>query len=219
MEDYMQGGEGVGYSDIDGKNDTTGYRPDDAGIVKVGTDGYGVGYTMAGEWFSYSLDVTCQGQYSVVARAATGNSSITRFSVSAENVSGSVAVDVPSTGSWNTYTEVEGSGTLNLSPGKNVIKVNIDQSYVNVDWIKLTSDNAQCPEVIPVAKNLRLNSLSGPVQYQVFDMNGHLIKSATVSAQGGVKNLWSTASRGLSKGTYVLRYGNGSSTGSVQVRK
>jgi hypothetical protein len=219
MEDYMQGGEGVGYSDIDGKNDTTGYRPDDAGIVKVGTDGYGVGYTMAGEWFSYSLDVTCQGQYSVVARAATGNSSITRFSVSAENVSGSVAVDVPSTGSWNTYTEVEGSGTLNLSPGKNVIKVNIDQSYVNVDWIKLTSDNAQCPEVIPVAKNLRLNSLSGPVQYQVFDMNGHLIKSATVSAQGGVKNLWSTASRGLSKGTYVLRYGNGSSTRSVQVRK
>ena len=218
MEDYMQGGEGVGYSDIDGKNDTTGYRPDDAGVVAV-ESGYGIGYTMAGEWFSYSLDVTCQGQYSVVARAATGNSSITRFSVSAENVSGSVAVDVPSTGSWNTYTEVEGSGTLNLSPGKNVIKVNIDQSYVNVDWIKLTSDNAQCPEAIPVMKDLRWNSFAGPVQYQVFDMNGHLIKSATVSAQGGVQALWQGVSTGLPKGMYVLRYGKGSSMRSVQVRK
>ena len=50
-------------------------------------------------------------------------------------------------------------------------------------------------------------------------MNGHLLKSGTVSAQGSVQNLWSTASRGLSKGTYVLRYGNGVSMGSVQVRK
>lgn len=218
MEDYMQGGEGVGYSDIDGKNDTTGYRPDDAGVVAV-ESGYGIGYTMAGEWFSYSLDVTCQGQYSVVARAATGNSSITRFSVSAENVSGSVAVDVPSTGSWNTYTEVDGSGTLNLVPGDNVIRVHFDDSYTNVDWIKFTSDNAQCPEAIPVMKDLRWNSFAGPVQYQVFDMNGHLIKSATVSAQGGVQALWQGVSTGLPKGMYVLRYGKGSSMRSVQVRK
>lgn len=218
MEDYMQGGQGVGYSDIDGKSDNTGYRPDDAGVVAVET-GYAIGYTMAGEWFNYSVEATCEGQYSVVARVATGNANTTRFSVSVDNVAGSVAVDVPSTGSWDTYTEVNGTGTLKLSKGKNVVKVNIDESYVNVDWIKLTSDNAQCPEVIPVAKNLRLNSLSGPVQYQVFDMNGHLLKSGTVSAQGSVQNLWSTASRGLSKGTYVLRYGNGASIGSVQVRK
>ncbi|WP_407448241.1 carbohydrate-binding protein [Fibrobacter sp.] len=218
MEDYMQGGQGVGYSDIDGKSDNTGYRPDDAGVVAVET-GYAIGYTMAGEWFNYSVETACEGQYSVVARVATGNANTTRFSVSVDNVAGSVAVDVPSTGSWDTYTEVNGTGTLKLSKGKNVVKVNIDESYVNVDWIKLTSDNAQCPEVIPVAKNLRLNSLSGPVQYQVFDMNGHLLKSGTVSAQGSVQNLWSTASRGLSKGTYVLRYGNGASIGSVQVRK
>lgn len=219
MEDYMQGGEGVGYSALNDDSEATGYRSDDAGIVKVGTDGYGVGYTMAGEWFNYSVETACEGQYSVVARVATGNANTTRFSVSVDNVAGSVAVDVPSTGSWDTYTEVNGTGTLKLSKGKNVVKVNIDESYINVDWIKLASDNAQCPEVIPVAKNLRLNSLSGPVQYQVFDMNGHLLKSGTVSAQGSVQNLWSTASRGLSKGTYVLRYGNGASIGSVQVRK
>lgn len=220
MEDYMPGGEGVGYSALNDDSEATGYRSDDAGIVKVGTDGYGVGYTMAGEWYAYSLVIRCEGQFSVVARAATGAANKARFTVSADNVAGEVAVDVPSTpDDWNAYAEVNGSGTLNLVPGDNVIRVHFDDSYINVDWIKLTSSNAQCPEVIPVAKNLRLNSLSGPVQYQVFDINGHLLKSGTVSAQGGVQNLWSTASRGLSKGTYVLRYGNGSSTRSVQVRK
>lgn len=220
MEDYMPGGEGVGYSALNDDSEATGYRSDDAGIVKVGTDGYGVGYTMAGEWYAYSLVIPCEGQFSVVARAATGAANKARFTVSADNVAGEVAVDVPSTpDDWNAYAEVDGSGTLNLVPGDNVIRVHFDDSYINVDWIKLTSDNAQCPEVIPVAKNLRLNSLSGPVQYQVFDMNGHLLKSGTVSAQGSVQNLWSTASRGLSKGTYVLRYGNGASIGSVQVRK
>ncbi len=220
MEDYMQGGEGVGYSALNDDSEATGYRSDDAGIVKVGTDGYGVGYTMAGEWYAYSLVIRCEGQFSVVARAATGSANTARFTVSADNAAGEVAVDVPSTpDDWNAYAEVNGSGTLNLVPGDNVIRVHFDDSYINVDWIKLTSSNAQCAYAIPVAKNLRLNSLSGPVQYQVFDMNGHLLKSGTVSAQGSVQNLWSTASRGLSKGTYVLRYGNGASIGSVQVRK
>lgn len=220
MEDYMQGGEGVGYSALNDDSEATGYRSDDAGIVKVGTDGYGVGYTMAGEWYAYSLVIPCEGQFSVVARAATGSANTARFTVSADNVAGEVAVDVPSTpDDWNAYAEVDGSGTLNLVPGDNVIRVHFDDSYINVDWIKLTSSNAQCAYAIPVAKNLRLNSLSGPVQYQVFDMNGHLLKSGTVSAQGGVQNLWSTTNRGLSKGTYVLRYGNGSSTRRVQVRK
>lgn len=220
MEDYMQGGEGVGYSALNDDSEATGYRSDDAGIVKVGTDGYGVGYTMAGEWYAYSLVIRCEGQFSVVARAATGSANKARFTVSADNVAGEVTVDVPSTpDDWNAYAEVDGSGTLNLVPGDNVIRVHFDDSYINVDWIKLTSSNAQCAYAIPVAKNLRLNSLSGPVQYQVFDMNGHLLKSGTVSAQGSVQNLWSAANRGLSKGTYVLRYGNGASMGSVQVRK
>ena len=220
MEKYDEGGQGLTYNDIDGKNGNTGYRTDDAGVVKAGDNGYGIGYTMAGEWYNYSLNVTCQGEYSVVAMAATGNASTSRFSVSVENVSGSVAIDVPSTPEdWDAYAEVEGKGTLNLASGKNVIKVNFDESNINVDWIKLKSDNALCPDAIPVAKDIRWDSFAGPVQYQVFDMNGHLLKSATVSAQGGVQALWQGVSTGLPKGMYVLRYGKGGFMRSTQVRK
>ena len=220
MEKYDEGGQGLTYNDIDGKSGNTGYRPDDAGVVKAGDNGYGIGYTMAGEWYNYSLDVTCQGEYSVVAMAATGNASTSRFSVSVENVSGSVAIDVPSTPEdWDAYAEVEGKGTLNLASGKNVIKVNFDESNINVDWIKFKSDNAQCPDAIPVAKDIRWDSFTGPVQYQVFDMNGHLLKSASVSAQGGVQALWQGVNAELPKGMYVLRYGKGSSMKSARVRK
>lgn len=220
MEDYMQGGQGVAYNDINYEDmeEHVTYRSDDAGIIAVGT-GYGIGYTLAGEWLDYSLDAACEGQYSVVARVARELTSTARFSVSVENVSGSVPVDVSSTGGWRTYAEVEGKGTLNLASGKNVIKVNFDESYINVDWIKLKSDNALCPDAIPVAKDIRWDSFAGPVQYQVFDMNGHLLKSATVSAQGGVQALWQGVSTGLPKGMYVLRYGKGGFMRSTQVRK
>jgi hypothetical protein len=190
----------------------------------------------------------------VVARAATGNASTTRFSVSVDNVAGSVAVDVPSTGDWNTYTEVEGSGTLKLSKGKNVVKVSIDQSYVNVDWIKLTSDNAQCPsnvtpqssgsngtinsassnpqnpganntpggeapEAIYMSGNVHWNAYSGNVYCQVFDMKGQLLKSVSVPASQSATTLWNAASAGLSKGVYIMRYGNRDVMRSVRVRK
>ena len=253
MEDYMQGGEGVGYSDLNGENDKTGYRTDDAGVVAVET-GHGIGYTMAGEWFNYSVDAACEGEYSVVARAATGNASTTRFSVSVDNVAGSVSVDVPSTGDWNTYTEVNGTGTLKLSKGKNVVKVTIDQSYVNVDWIKLTSGNAQCPsnvtpqssgsngtnnsassnpqnpganntpggeapEAIYMSGNVHWNAYSGNVYCQVFDMKGQLLKSVSVPASQSATTLWNAASAGLSKGVYIMRYGNRDVMRSVRVRK
>ena len=247
MEDYMQGA-GTGYSDTDNKNDNTGYRPDDAGVVKAGENSYGIGYTMAGEWFKYSVDVACEGQYSVVARAATGNANKSRFSVSVDNVAGDVSVDVPSTpDDWDTYTEVNGEGTLKFSKGKNVIKVNFDQSYINVDWIKFTSDNAQCPgNVSPQSSgsngnssassnpksnasgkdsqaiglgDIHWNAVSGNVYCQVFDMKGQLLKSVSVPAGQSVSALWNAASAGLSKGVYIMRYGNRSATQSIQVRK
>lgn len=215
MEDYDVGGEGLTYSDLNGESDNTGYRTDDAGVVPAGS-GYGIGYTMAGEWFNYTVDVACQGQYSVVARAATGNASTTRFSVSVDNVAGSVAVDVPSTGDWNTYTEVEGSGTLNLGSGKNVVKVSIDQSYVNVDWIKLTSDNAQCPALIATRPHLDLSK--APVKCEIFDVKGQQLKAKTFSATSA-QQMWQDMSAGLKPGVYLMRYGTGNNARMIKVRK
>ena len=220
MEDYMKGGEDVAYGGVSGDNGNTGYRDDDAGVVTAET-GYAIGYTQANEWLKYSVDITCAGQYKVVARAGTGSSKANQFTVT-DGSENTVTFKISNPGSsWDNwdYEEIEGSGTVSFSQGTQTFTLTFVDNYTNVDWIKFTSDNAQCPEAIPVMKDLRWNSFAGPVQYQVFDMNGHLIKSATVSAQGGVQALWQGVSTGLPKGMYVLRYGKGSSMRSVQVRK
>jgi len=217
MEDYMQGGEGLTYSDLDGKSDNTGYRTDDAGVVKVGTDGYGIGYTMAGEWFSYSVDAPCEGQYSVVARAATGNANVSRFSVSVDNVAGSVAVDVPSTpDDWNAYGEVNGSGTVKLSQGANVVKVNFDESYINVDWIKFAAADVQCPAAI--ANRAHLDLSKAGVKCEIFDVKGQHLKAKTFSATSA-QQMWQDMSAGLKPGVYLMRYGTGNNARMVKVRK
>ena len=220
MEDYMQGGEDVAYGGVSGDNGNTGYREDDAGVVTAET-GYAIGYTQANEWLKYSVDITCAGQYKVVARAGTGSSKANQFTVT-DGSENTVTFKISNPGSsWDNwdYEEIEGSGTVSFSQGTQTFTLTFVDNYTNVDWIKFTSDNAQCPDAIPVAKDVRWNSFTGPVQYQVFDMNGHLLKSATVSAQGGVQGLWQGVSAGLPKGMYVLRYGKGGSMRSVQVRK
>lgn len=224
MEDYMEGGQGVSYNDLNYEEmeEHVNYRSDDAGLVKAG-DGYAIGYTKAGEWFNYSVEAACEGQYSVVARAATGNSSITRFSLSVDNVAGSVAVDVPSTGDWDTYTDVEGSGTLKLSRGKNVVKVNIDESYVNVDWIKLTSDNAQCPvetKPAPAATSAitRFSLPNAPSKCEIFDIKGQHLKAKSFSA-ASPKQMWQDMSAGLKPGVYLMRYSTGNGSRLMKFRK
>ena len=220
MEDYMKGGEDVAYGGVSGDNGNTGYRDDDAGVVTAET-GYAIGYTQANEWLKYSVDITCAGQYKVVARAGTGSSKANQFTVT-DGSENTVTFKISNPGSsWDNwdYEEIEGSGTVSFSQGTQTFTLTFVDNYTNVDWIKFTSDNAQCPDAIPVAKDVRWNSFTGPVQYQVFDMNGHLLKSATVSAQGGVQGLWQGVSAGLPKGMYVLRYGKGGSMRSVQVRK
>ena len=224
MEDYMQGGQGVAYNDLnyDEMEEHVSTRSDDAGIVKAG-DGYAIGYTMAGEWFNYSVEAACEGQYSVVARVATGNANTTRFSVSVDNVAGSVAVDVPSTGSWDIYTEVNGTGTLKLSKGKNVVKVNIDESYVNVDWIKLVSDNVQCPvETKPapaaIAAIAHFGLHTAPLKCEIFDIKGQHLKAKTFSA-ASPRQMWQDMSAGLRPGVYLMRYGTGKDSRLMKIRK
>jgi hypothetical protein len=122
-----------------------------------------------------------------------------------------------------------------------------------VDWIKLSSDNAQCPSSVtpqssasngtvnsassnpqnPGAKNpageapeaifmagdIHWNAYSGNVYCQVFDMKGQLLKSVSVPANQGATTLWNAASAGLSKGVYIMRYGNRGVMRSVRVSK
>ena len=210
------------YSDADGKSDETGYRSDDAGIVKAG-DGYALGYTTADDYFEYTLDVKAAGKYKVVINGATGNSTASSVTVSVGDKK--VQTEIPSQGDWNTYSEVE-AGELELAAGKQTLRLTINTDYVNVDWIKFVSATAtessssETPESSSSSTTGLLQNVvfaAGPamVRCQVFDMNGKLIKSANVMA-GSTSEAWNSMKAGLRDGAYMMRVGD---RGVFQVRK
>ena len=210
------------YSDADGKSDETGYRSDDAGIVKAG-DGYALGYTTTDDYFEYTLDVKAAGKYKVVINGATGNSTASSVTVSVGDKK--VQTEIPSQGDWNTYSEVE-AGELELAAGKQTLRLTINTDYVNVDWIKFVnataaeSSSSETPESSSSSTTGLLQNVvfaAGPamVRCQVFDMNGKLIKSANVMA-ASTSEAWNSMKAGFRDGAYMMRVGD---RGVFQVRK
>ena len=205
------------YSDADGKSDNTGYRSDDAGIVKAG-NGYALGYTNVDDYFEYTLDVKSAGTYKVIINGATGNSTASSVTISVGD--NKVQTEIPSKGSWDTYSEVE-AGELELAAGEQTLRLTINTNYVNVDWIKFVGDSApqssnstvgpidgesSSSGVAAIVQNLGFERGPAMVHCQVFDMNGKWGKSAKVFA-GSASEAWNGVNTGLMNGFYIMRYG------------
>jgi len=235
------------YSHTKTGNDATGYRTDDAGIVTGGT-GTAVGYTSAGDYYEYSINVAAAGTYKVTVSGATGNTADGSVTISVG--SSSVKSAINAKGDWQTYSDVA-AGEITLAAGQQTLRLTIDNDNLNVDWIKLEGDGttaipaSSASSVIPVAtssaaagtvspassaadgnvpqvvaQNIFLNVGVGMVQCQIFDMNGHLVKSTNATA-GSVNELWNNVNGGLNRGAYIMRYGQvgRSNMQTVRVRK
>lgn len=143
-ENYDVGGQGVSYFDEDFQNKGGFYRKDRVDIVAVdGADtskGYAVGYTLAGEWLEYTVNVEKRADYKIFANVASGSeTSGLRLSLDGKTISDSVKI--PNTGSWDDYSPFEIS-TANLPAGNHVLKLDITGSYVNIDWMEFREISA-----------------------------------------------------------------------------
>ena len=194
----------------------TGYRTDDAGVVAADV-GNALGYTTAGDYFEYTLEVKQSTMYKVTVRGATGNA-IDGF-VTIEVGPKSTKVPVVSKGDWDVYSEAEGDA-IEIAAGKQTLRLTINDNYLNVDYIKLEVVPTFTPGTNPGTDAIRtmyLDLNSGVSQYQIFDMNGQLVKSAKVA--GDPLELWNQAKASLPAGMYIMRYGAGKSVQSIRVRK
>lgn len=183
------------FSDADGKNDSTGYRTDDAGIVKA-DKGFALGYTTAGDFFEYTLDVKIKGKYAISIRGATGNTDESAITLSIGEQS--LQAKIPAGDSWNVYSEVE-AGELELEPGKQKLRMTVDDSYVNIDRVlfKITGTDKVFP-------TYRLNNPED-FHIQIFDLNGQLLKSFKVTAKSAAET-WNCVKPNFQSGVYILRY-------------
>ena len=132
-ENYDLGGEGDAYHDTSAGNTGGGYRTSENVDIEACTDvggGFNVGWTVAGEWLKYTVNVTSNGSYSITARVASlVTSGAYHIEVDDVDVTGTIAVG--STGGWQTWQDR--TSTVTLSAGLHVIKLAIDGNDLNIN--------------------------------------------------------------------------------------
>jgi endoglucanase len=142
VENFDEGGEGVGYHDSDAVNSGGQYRT--TGVdIEVTTDtggGYDVGWLAPGEWLQYTVTVATAGTYDVTFRVASALSGGTmHLQAGSTNLSGTVTA--PGTGGWQTWTSVTATG-IPLSAGSQSIRLVFDSGSFNINWMSFALSSA-----------------------------------------------------------------------------
>ena len=152
-EDFDAGGEAVAYHDTDAVNDGGAYRATGVDLQATGDagGGYNVGWTAAGEWLEYTVDVAAAGTYTLEARVASGGGGGT-FHVEFGGVNATGSLTIPDTGGWDTWRTLGVSAQL--AAGSQVMRVAFDTNgstgYVgNLNWVRLTATAAATAPAAP----------------------------------------------------------------------
>jgi len=180
MENYDEGGQSVSFSDKDFVNEGAVYREDGVDVVGLGCSdslntkdckGYAIGFTQAGEWMEYTVNVTAAGEYAFLANVASGlEGSSFRLFMDGKAISDTVVV--PQGEDWNTYDFVDGVTTA-LEAGEHVLRVAITGTYLNIDWIKFGKSKGDLMSIKPSARYGVNMDISSNTTLNVFDIRGH----------------------------------------------
>jgi Carbohydrate binding module (family 6)/Glycosyl hydrolases family 16 len=139
-ENYDTGGQGVGYNVTSTNGTDNGYRSDgvDLELASAPATGNDLGWTAAGQWFRYTVNVATAGTYTVSILVASPAAVTDAFHISnsaGTNLSGSVAV--PATGGYQDWTTVR--ATVTLPAGTQTLTVNQDAAGWNIDSLAFAS--------------------------------------------------------------------------------
>jgi hypothetical protein len=125
VENYDIGGQGLAFHDTTAGNSGGAHRSDNVDIGPTNdpsSGGYYVGWTRAGEWLKYTVNVTETRDYTLhvrVANAGTG----ARFRVEVDGVNLTQSVTLPNTGGWEVWQTLTVPIPLSLSQGQHVIRL------------------------------------------------------------------------------------------------
>jgi endoglucanase len=105
-------------------------------IVATTDGGLKMGYNSVGDWYDYSVNVATAGTYTVDFRVANGSAATGQFQL----LSGTTVlaiVDVPVTGSWETFTTI--SKPVNFTTaGPQTIRIYTVVAGVDYNWINFS---------------------------------------------------------------------------------
>ncbi|MGY0002287.1 carbohydrate-binding protein [Micromonospora sp. I033] len=101
--------------------------------------GRNIGWTAAGNWVTYRVDVAQAGTYDLELRVANGTGAAAANAVSFRDASGRVlaTASVPDTGGWGTYQSVH--VPVALPAGDQLVTVYCETGGFNLDYFRLSS--------------------------------------------------------------------------------
>lgn len=138
VEDYKNGGEGVGYSDTTPGNLGGEYRQDDVDIAATDDigGGYLVSWTDASEWLAFDVDVPVTGRYRVEARVASGVKGVKAFHLVVDGKNGTGPINFLGSNGWHFWQDVMGP-EIPLSAGLHEFRLNFDTGGLSINFLRL----------------------------------------------------------------------------------
>lgn len=222
FEDYKPGGQGVGYNDLTAGNSGGAYRSDNVDISStpdVG-GGYEIGWTQAGEWLAYDINVAVSGMYSLSARlsSAVGGTKTITFAVDGANVGSLNYTDASGWQSWKTAS----LSNLNLTAGNHVLRVTMNTGNINlnyVDWSRQLSSNNNLAGLTITDGILSPAFSSATLSYQAYVTYGVESVLITPTASEPSKATVTINGRSVPAGqAYQLALATGANLATVTVR-
>jgi hypothetical protein len=140
-ENFDTGGESVAYHDTETANNGGQYRTSESVDIQATTDtggGYNVGWVNAGEWLEYTVNVAAAGTYNLKLRVARQPTGTSTAMVLFGGVDKTGSLTVPSTGGWQTWTDLNRTG-VSLPAGPQIMRISMTGGSFNVNWIEITA--------------------------------------------------------------------------------
>ena len=136
-ENYDTGGQGTAYNVTSVNGTDNGYRSDGVDLeATADTSGPAndLGWTAAGQWFKYTVNVATAGTYTVGLRLAAPTAVTDGLHIASSagtNLSGNV--NVPATGGYQTW--VTAIATVTLPAGTQTLTVDQDHAGWNINFL------------------------------------------------------------------------------------
>lgn len=153
LEEFDNGGQGIAYFDsspgssVDPAPD---YRTDedvDVEVCEGAGGGYNLGWTIAGEWTEYTVNVKESGTYKIDFRLACNGDGRT-VSLDADGLGLVSDLAVPNTGGWQTWQTVS-IENVKLTAGEQVLRLTIgNEDYVNLNNITFMAQSTETDTVV-----------------------------------------------------------------------
>lgn len=155
FEEYDEGGNGVAYFDSSPGTSVSpapNFRTDEDVDIETCTDiggGYNLGYTIAGEWLEYTVNVAAAGKYTLTLRVACNGTDRT-VALQSDGTAITGDVKIPDTGDWQIWEDVTVKD-VQLKAGKQVIRITIGATdYVNLNYMKFEAASAATPPTVAI---------------------------------------------------------------------